>query len=206
MENVIYINLTHRTDRLTHIKDQFHKMGISAERVNAIKCDRGAIGCSLSHIKCIELAKSRNWPCVCICEDDILFTNSELFQSQLSDFLKSDIIWDVLLLGACIKEPFEVINEKCMRVYNAQTTTGYIVKNHYYDTLLENFKCSVSKLLQGEHKYVYSLDIYWKSLQKQHCWYILTPLSVVQRPDYSNIENRYVDYGNYMLDTKLNTT
>ena len=202
MQHVLYINLKKRTDRKIHADMQFHKMGICAERVDAVECSTGTIGCALSHIKCLELAKSRQWSHVCICEDDILFTNPKRVKNT-ANFLFEYGTWDVLLLGANIAPPFFKVSECCMRVANAQTTTGYIVKQHYYDTLIRNIKEGISNLLQYPiHKNLYAIDIYWKRLQRKDIWFIITPLSVVQYPDYSDIEQRNVNYVKHMLDDK----
>ena len=81
-KNTLFINLEHRTDRLQHALDEFKKLGINSERVNAVKMKNGAIGCTMSHIKCIELAKSRDWEQVFICEDDITFLEPELLKKK----------------------------------------------------------------------------------------------------------------------------
>ena len=54
VENTRYINLAHRTDRLAEVIAELDKMGILGTRFNAIKTANGAIGCSLSHLKCLE--------------------------------------------------------------------------------------------------------------------------------------------------------
>jgi GR25 family glycosyltransferase involved in LPS biosynthesis len=204
MDNVVYINLKYRTDRKIHVERQFLNLGIHATRVEALRTLDGAIGCTISHIKCIELAKQNNWPTVCICEDDVLFTNPEVFKTQLDRFLKSDINWDVLLLGANIAPPFDT-HEFYLRVYNAQTTTAYIVKQSYYDTLLKNFKDGLELLKTRPYeKRYYAIDMYWKQLQQRDNWFILYPLTVVQMSTYSDIEERVVDYKKYMLDSKSN--
>ena len=61
LKNTLYINLQHRTDRLQHVEKELEKLGIKGERINAIKTSSGAVGCTLSHIKCLELAKERNY-------------------------------------------------------------------------------------------------------------------------------------------------
>ena len=76
-ENTLFINLDHRQDRLEHATEEFKKMNINAERVDAIKKDIGAIGCTMSHIKCLEIAKKRDYDYVFICEDDIHFKNPD---------------------------------------------------------------------------------------------------------------------------------
>jgi GR25 family glycosyltransferase involved in LPS biosynthesis len=131
-ENTLFINLEHRTDRLEHALMEFKKMGINAERVNAIKMQNGAIGCTLSHIKCIELAKSRDWEQVFICEDDITFLNPELLKRNIDLFYNNDdILWDVLIIGGNNVPPYQQLYEYAARIFQNQTTTGYIVKKQY---------------------------------------------------------------------------
>jgi GR25 family glycosyltransferase involved in LPS biosynthesis len=202
--HVFYINLNSRTDRRLYAEAQFKALGVIPERVEAVYCKNGAIGCALSHVKCIELAKKRNLPYVCICEDDILFLKPNITKQSIDDLLNpaGRVNWDVLLLGANIAPPYYKLDRNCLRVKNAQTTTGYIVKQHYYDTLLHNIKSGISELLMYQIPRLYAIDIYWKKLQKLDLWGIIIPLAVVQRPDYSDIEQRHVNYTKHMLDIK----
>jgi len=50
-----------------------------------------------------------------------------------------------------------------------------------------------------EHKF-YALDKYWFHIQEKHNWYLIIPLTVVQRPDYSDIEKRATNYMRSMTD------
>ena len=198
---IFYINLNHRTDRNKHVLQQIETIGCNGIRIEAVECKQGAIGCGMSHIRCLELAKEQNLPFVCIVEDDITFTNPDLFRAQLDSFLSSSIDWDVLLLGTNMGPPFDK-EEGCLRVFNAQTTTGYIVKQHYYDTLLNSFKKSVGHLLSDYNVKLFAIDILWKQLQQRDRWYVLHPLTVIQREDYSDIEKGVVNYSSKMLSTK----
>ena len=81
-----------------------------------------------------------------------------------------------------------------MRVANCQTTTAYLVRRPYFETLLANFKEGLGKLK--------AIDQYWKLLQRTDRWYLVVPISVIQRPDYSDISNRCVDYSDVM--TQIN--
>jgi len=199
--DTLYINLSCRPDRNKHVLEQLESIGHKGIRIEAVECKYGAIGCGMSHIRCLEMAKEQGWPSVCIVEDDIEFTNPSLFQEQLSHFLKSSIAWDVLLLGTNMGPPFDK-EEGCLRVFNAQTTTGYIVKHHYYDTLLDCFRKSVGALIRDYNVRLYAIDIQWKQLQQKDRWYVLYPLTVIQREDYSDIERRDVNYSSLMLHTK----
>jgi len=201
-EHTLFINLDHRTDRLEHITNEFEKMGITPERVKGIQPKNGAVGCTMSHIKCIELAKSRNYKQVFICEDDITFTNPELFKKQITSFTENDKInWDVLVVSGNVAPPCQKLYEYAARVFYCQTTTGYIVKREYYDTLLANFKEGLNMLLRNPaNKFEYAIDKYWLRLQMQSYWYIITPLTVTQYDNYSDIESKPTEYSNLMLD------
>ena len=180
-------------------------MGIIGERINAVKSKVGGIGCTLSHIRCLEEAKQRGYEQVFICEDDIKFTDPELFKQQLQKFLNNkEIQWDVLLVGANVVPPYQRMGDYCARVFSAQTTISYIAKREMYDVLLENFKESCN--LQMRHPVQqgvsnpYALDMWWKRLQPQYFWWIITPLTVTQYESYSDIENRTTNYDHLMLD------
>ena len=202
LKNTLYINLEHRKDRLEHVTGQMNMMGITAERVNAVKMNTGAVGCTMSHIKCLELAKQRDYEYVFICEDDITFRNPDLFKRNLQRFYDDDDInWDLLIIGGNNVPPFQQVTEYCARVFYCQTTTGYVVKKNYYDTLLKNFRESVTGLMrEPNNPSTYALDMYWKRLQLQDFWYMITPPTVTQYESYSDIENRNVNYENMMLD------
>jgi GR25 family glycosyltransferase involved in LPS biosynthesis len=204
LQHTLFINLIHRTDRLEHVLEEFKKLNITGERFSAIKTASGNIGCTLSHIKCLELAKQREYPFVFICEDDIQFTNPQVFLENLEKFYnmyKSGFQWDVLIVGGNTCPPFQPVNEFCVRVYNVQTTTGYIVQKHYYDKLIDNFKDGLQRLIrEPNNKKIYSIDIHWKHLQTQDNWFITIPLTVNQYYDYSDIEEKVVDYTQPMLD------
>jgi GR25 family glycosyltransferase involved in LPS biosynthesis len=197
-----YINLDHRTDRKQHIEHQLEqiRMNRNITRFNAIKNANGRIGCSLSHLKCLQMAKEAKLECVMILEDDILCLLPETFiENANSFFLNKKNKWDVLLLAGNNLPPFKTNDGVSIRVSHCQTTTGYIVKQHYYDTLISNIKEGISKLMkEPENHYYYAIDKYWLHLQKQDRWMLLVPIIVVQKPDYSDIEKKYTDYQKVM--------
>ena len=95
IKNIMYINLEHRTDRKEHVEYQlrnvvgFSDRFVNIERVNAVKLANGALGCSLSHLKCLQQAKERNLDHVLICEDDITFFNPILINSIFCMFFRT---------------------------------------------------------------------------------------------------------------------
>lgn len=201
ISNVFYINLEARVDRKQHVEEQLSKIGLHSTRFNAIKLKDGAVGCSMSHLKCLEMAKRNNWDHIMIVEDDILFLNPELFKNQLNKFLKNHNNFDVVLIGGNNMPPYQKMDDSCVKVCRCQTTTGYIVQRHYYDTLINNIREGVRKLMNNPALHIqYAIDKYWFKLQEKDNWYLITPLTVTQREDYSDIEKRHTNYTRVMID------
>lgn len=201
INHAFYINLLSRPDRKQHVETQLKSIGINAERFNAIKMKNGAVGCSMSHLKLIETAKANDWEHVLIVEDDILFTKPSIFIEQFNKFLSNHDNFDVVLIAGNNLPPYTKIDDTCVKVTHCQTTTGYLVKKHYYDKLIENYKQGILNLIKNPGNHVlFAIDKYWFNLQEKDNWYLITPLTVTQREDYSDIEKRQINYTPSMLD------
>jgi glycosyl transferase family 25 len=202
IKHAIYINLLNRTDRKSYIERELEKVGIKAERFNAIKLQNGALGCSMSHLKILQTAKQNGWDHVLIFEDDVQFLEPTLFVNQMNSFLKNHTTdWDVVLLAGNNMPPYNKIDETCVQVFHCQTTTSYLVKSHYFDTLINNYKEGIKKLISEPHKHIFfAIDKYWIQLQQIDKWYLIIPLTVVQKVDYSDIEKRMTNYKKVMTD------
>lgn len=199
--NVYYINLKHRTDRKEHVETELLKIGLSATRFNAIKTTNGAIGCSLSHAALIRSAITKGMDHILIVEDDIEFLNPELFASQLNKFLKNHSNWDVVMFAGNNVPPYEDVDDTCIKVSRCLTTTGYLVNRHYFNNLYTNLVEGVNEFIRNPNKKnKYAIDVFWKSLQEKDNWFLITPLTVVQREDYSDIEERTTNYKELMTD------
>jgi glycosyl transferase family 25 len=204
MKNVYYINLKHRTDRKIHVESQLNSLGWSYQRFNAIQMKSGRVGCSMSHLKLLQMAKEKNLPYIVILEDDIHFTNIPKFQELLKHFMdeiKDD--YDVYLLAGNLRHPIEKITQNILKIYTSYTTTGYIVKQHYYDTIISNIKEGIVRLIKNPLNGMNAIDVNWIQLQKKDKWFISYPRTVTQLSNhFSNIENRVVNYDHLMLDQK----
>jgi len=201
IKHAFYINLESRPDRKKHVEEQFKIIRIQANRFNAIKLANGALGCSMSHLRCIEIARENNWDHILIVEDDIKFLNPEIFMNQLNKFLNLHTDWDVVLIAGNNLPPHEIIDDSCVKVSQCQTTTGYIVKKNYYDILINNIRNSINQLIkEPTNAFLYAIDKYWFALQQKHNWYLIVPLTVTQREDYSDIEKKHTNYTHLMTD------
>lgn len=208
LEHTLIINLIEREDRKLTVSHQLKNIGVvNPQWISAIKTKDGAIGCSMSHIKCLELAKKNNWEYVCVIEDDFKCVDPSTFKSSLSLFqknsIKDNIQWDILLLGGNNCPPYYKIPnvEYCVQITNCQCTVAYIVKQGFYDTLIQNYREGVGKLMRDpRNKREFAVDMHWKHLQYTRTWFILTPLTITQETSYSDVEEQVINYDHLMLD------
>ena len=191
VEHIIYINLDESKDRLLKLQNEFLN-GIQNDKItrfSAIKNNKGAIGCTQSHIKFLKLAIENGYENVMIIEDDAMWYNFKYIQ-KLNDIITKE--YDVIVLGGT----FPVYNNITYELESCQAANAYIVSKHYLQKLKENFEEGLRLLILTDNYPKYALDQYWKVLQKTDNWFIIPEL-IIQRPGFSTIENKYVDYTNY---------
>uniref|UniRef100_A0A6C0CWJ0 Glycosyltransferase n=1 Tax=viral metagenome TaxID=1070528 RepID=A0A6C0CWJ0_9ZZZZ len=202
-DNTYYINLEKRKDRKMETIRELNNFGIKNPiRFDAIKDYNGAIGCSKSHLSILKKARDNKYPYVAIFEDDVKFIDVDETYTKLNKLLNSNIEWDVVLLGGNNFKPYDILDESIYRVKNCQTTTSYIVKQKYYDTLINHWERGLQKLIETNDDSKYALDQYWKELQKKDKFLLIVPVKVIQRKDYSDIQKGHVDYEGIMKDYK----
>jgi hypothetical protein len=202
--HVMYINLDRRPDRRACVEEELRAVGLVGDNVHrfaAIEAENGAEGCTQSHIKCLERAVCENWDYVLVCEDDIRFTDPGVFVNQVTRVLRTKIPWCVAMLGGNVIDPIIRLTGYCARIVGGcQTTTGYIVRQSYIPTLLDNMRRGLASLRQfPDRRSEFAIDRYWIPLQMQEVWVVLHPPTVTQHDGYSDIEKTHVSYTAPML-------
>ncbi len=170
-------------------------MGIQCERFPAIKHIIPAVGCGLSHLAVLKLAKQRGYERVCIFEDDFEFLVSKEDYNRLIKSLPEN--FDVVMLGYHIVEsrPHDAMFGK---VIAATTSSGYIVNSRFYDTLIATLEESVS--LFQKHVYDYDVvskyinDQYWRRIQPTANWFYALKRVGRQRAGFSDLVGAHVAY------------
>lgn len=212
IKHALYINLDSRTDRREMFEKQFEELTslypkdfsfTPVPRFSAIKDEQnGAIGCTKSHIECLRMAKDNGWDHLLILEDDALLIHPEILVHQVSSFLsRFRDEWDVVLFSGNNYPPFKIEAPDCFRIANCQTTGCYLVCSRYYDKLIHNFEDGLRELIANPgNAAAYACDSYWKRLQREDRWYLITPICIIQRAGYSDIEKRDVNYEKLMTD------
>lgn len=206
IKHAFYINLDSRPDRREQVEAELISIGISALRFPAVCLQNGAIGCTLSHLKLLRMAREKNFEHVLIVEDDIQFLKPSLFQKQANAFLSSNIPFDVLLFAGNNVGTYTRIGDFSARIQQCQTTTGYLIMHHYYDQLIQNIEEGLGRLMHNPLRVSeFAIDKYWFSLQKNNQWFLITPLTVTQREGYSDIEHKQTNYSTLMLQLEKPT-
>ena len=203
VDKIIYINLDHREDRRQIMQKLFQEGSIPSEKIerfSAIKHEIGAIGCTLSHISVLKLAKDHKWKNLLIMEDDVEWVDFQANYEKLEKIITET--FDVCMLGGLYSEN---TNLRVKKTFGAH---AYIVKNHYYDILLDNLQEALSKrlnvnvslfpmqtkkqryndLVKSRHEY--SSDIYWWKLQEKDMWIAIIPSMCIQSITYSDTTNK----------------
>jgi hypothetical protein len=202
MENfdiIYYINLEDRPDRNNSIRNELTKMGVDmskVQRIDAIKNNvYGGLGCSASHVKCLEYFESSGFQNCLILEDDFVFKNEKDFtNNMISNFFEQNVSWDVLMLSGLENK---IVSSKIVGLNKAisiQTASGYAVHRRFLPKLKTNFIEGFLKFKETLDYNKYAIDQYWKVLQPCSNWYIFEKKIGYQRDDYSSIEKKFTIY------------
>ena len=167
----IYINLEDREDRKKEILNEFEKLEIPKNKIRKVAGVRipknGHKGCTQSHILALSMAKMNKWKTVAIFEDDAtLNVDKDEFKRILNKALDLPNKWDVLVLGGCNQDKGETIDKDMYYLKFSTTTTGYIIKEEYYDTLLDLFIDANNKMTPDK----WGIDDGWEANAPDQRW------------------------------------
>lgn len=192
IDSIVFINLEDRKDRLEHIKKTLWSINPSKiHRFNAIYDKHGHIGCSKSHIGCLELAMENNWKNVLILEDDFTWNNYDETIKIFKKIYETNPDFDVISLGNVGSQ----FDKNTYRLYSGQTATCYLVNRHYYKALRDVFEEGLINMERDPNSHnLNAVDQIWKKLQKKDKWYIVNPALGIQKSSHSSICNQQVDY------------
>lgn len=196
-----YINLDKRSDRKVHFEELQKKYPFFADlqRFSACEHMNGAIGCGMSHIRALKKCLELEDDVFMICEDDLLITNETNLNNMVRSFDASGN-WDVITLTPRgDAKPSDKMGNGFIRIENNQTTTGYIIKRPFISRLIDNLQEAIDGLSVGGNPNVFSIDQYWKRLQKHYGFYYYENVYAGQLVGFSDIEKRFVNYNDRFM-------
>ena len=208
IDAVLYINLDERKDRDEELTAEMKRIGLPAHkihRVSAVKRKWGILGCSLSHIACMEFIIQRKWNKVLILEDDAGFEDKDKnrWNQGINNIKKmidssgvknTDSTWDVIFLGGFVRDPNgpeKTEYETIWKTRNTACTHAYIVRGEYAPKILDELQYSVQMLLKNPpNSKQYFVDNSLSKLMATDRWYITIPTLAYQRESFSDIEGK----------------
>jgi GR25 family glycosyltransferase involved in LPS biosynthesis len=200
-DKVYCVNLNRRPDRWEKVCKEFERIGIDeVERYEAIDGKEfdwttikynpnllvGELGLIETHINLIKEAKEKNYKSVLIFEDDVYFT-SEF--DKLDEYMAAlPTNWDMIYLGGNHSYgPIPLnVNDKILKLTKTFTTHCIAIKDTLYDTIIA--------MTEGRKK---QIDVYYADLQNIYNVYGFTPNMALQTIDYSDIQNKHVNYNHF---------
>lgn len=203
LDKIIYINLEYRTDRKAEIETELVKMDLMpiVERFEGIRVpEQGILGCTKSHLAVIKLAKERGYRNVLVLEDDFEFLVSKTeFENRLTEFFESSLgkTYDVCMITVNLYKTANEAESECpmmKRVLSSGSAAGYIVNQHYYDTLIKCWEDAWPLLETTKRHWEYANDVAWIKLQEKDNWYHFIERLGKQRSGFSDNANRIMDY------------
>ena len=189
IDRIFIINLKHRTDRWKDIMEELSTADVPMEKVerfDAIQKSPGWLGCTMSHFGCLSLAKDRGYRAVIILEDDFSIFEPCRFAENLGKIRDAGFAWDMMFLTGTVFDA-SPHNDHFNRIGLLFSCSAYVIQKSYMDTLLANYQEAID--LPDK------LDENWKVLQRRDRWFVFKNRVGCQRSGYSDIEERYVNYG-----------
>ena len=199
IDHIFVINLDTRKDRLDEFFVECGKVNMDltkVERFSAIpRSDHPCVGCTLSHLEVVKLAKQRGYKNVLIFEDDFQFlVSEETFYKNLSEFFEMNLPFRVVMLAYCCDHPMvdiHRVNDLISYTTNSSNAAAYIVNESCYDELIEWLTYGSVHLERTGQHWNYINDQIWKKLQGDK-WFVFNERMGKQRPSYSDLSNRFI--------------
>jgi hypothetical protein len=215
LDAIIYVNLENRQDRKDLLMKELEKLNANMSKVHKVSGvfipKNGHKGCIQSHILALHMIKLNKWKRVLILEDDAeLNIEPELFNNSLIKMMdildEKDPNWNVIMLGTANKVINDKVNDinmeiygpdgklvplKVQRLHSATTSSAYIVKDTYVESILGLFSTCNDNMehgkLSGNGFEFWALDQKWSQLQEKDNWYCLDKDPIKQRAIWSTI-------------------
>jgi GR25 family glycosyltransferase involved in LPS biosynthesis len=188
-DQILFLNLDNRPDRLEAINKQLKCQMIQMNKVHRIPAHytpgNGHLGCAKSHLDAIKYANEKGFENVIVLEDDFKFSTKKEQTHKLFDDLfrlVKNNEWDVIMLthlyGKTINSKYPFIK----KITDAQAGSGYMVNKSYYPIMISIFEKCVrnmskdSSRTSGVNWEQWALDQVWKENQKEDRWFVFDPL------------------------------
>jgi hypothetical protein len=180
------INMKSRPDRWNMILENNKTLrSIHTNWFEAVSHPIGQIGCALSHMSIVQMAKDNRLPYVMVMEDDCLIVDREKFDQRflkIHKWLREHLSeWDVFNAGPtyCSSDDvLELLEDDIVRIKKGYCAHMVIYNSSVYDRILQNDPTRpVDVLVSDQFRQVTTV-----------------PYLAIQYPSISNVQNVFIDY------------
>lgn len=200
VHRVLYINLDRRVDRRREIEAELARADVPAFKIERLAATAHAnpfSGCATSHARAMQHAMDAKWPNVLVLEDDFVWNDSKQADRLVQTFFTRPYAktFDVVQFAHHVYESTPVDDLVC-RVTHSTNLGGYLVSERAYAALARVWEEAGREL--DKHPgldWKYAADLAWRPLQKTREFYAFHERLGHQRPGYSDLRGRFMDYG-----------
>lgn len=207
------INLDHHAERFRQTRETLLNLSIPEEKIHRIKAireDPGYIGCAKSHLKAVQTAKqdiatkasATDGEFVCVLEDDLMTHDTpDRVHSAVESLINHRGGYDKFDAIHLAMTPIRI--KKCttppsVRVWKSYGLAGTLFHKAFLDQVEVVYSEAVRTRTQ--------VDVMFSTkLQASNRVYGFYPPVMRQRPGYSEIEKKNVDYGYLEVDGRMIT-
>ena len=193
------INLDERKDKYQEIlkelnKVQLEKYKFKIERFSAIKEEKGWIGCALSHIEILKIARERNFKEVIVLEDDNVFIDSQIknIEKTLDWLFSNKEKWEIFMGNQTFSNIKEVYSAKKGIVKSIGKTTNFMIYQKItYNSIINHEELYLAEINNNSgKKLVNAID----RIIRNKLLVTRVPFITSQRASYSDIERKKISY------------
>jgi GR25 family glycosyltransferase involved in LPS biosynthesis len=186
-DGIYCINLDRRSDRWEMARKEFIKQNIPIERFPAIEMNDGRLGLVKTIGKLFQRAIDLKLRNLLLFEDDVQFTGADL-KPSLND-LKL-LQWELFYLGGNRTQPLLHVTRNLQMACNVLACHAVAFDQSVFKSIVDYAKKT--------NTIATDLDIWdvWLIYHVQNVSrsYFAFPVFAIQRPGYSDLEKRFVDY------------
>ena len=196
IDRVLYINLGRRTDRRAQVLGELRLLGIPKdsivriEAVDAQNCEeKPIVCCARSHIAALGHAITEGLNGVLILEDDFMLCRSaDETRERWASFCRMKPDFEIASWAHSCLQLWDWRDRGDGRVWFLTTRSAYAVRSQAAMQRL------MDKYLEAIHQEL-PFDAHMTTMREEVQWFALRPALSMQRPSYSDIKDRKVNYG-----------
>ncbi len=199
-DRICLINLPERTERLRNAEEELKTLNASYVVIPAIRHEIGSVGLWLTLLGLFERAEKEDWNNILIFEDDVQFSQEnygEYLAAQVKELKALD--WDLFYLGGNVFTTLYPVDncDYLLGSTGIMSTHALAYSKQGWKLVLQEMRRIVSAGITEPE----AIDLLLhRVIQPRGKTYVSFPMLCVQRPGWSDVENRETDYKNLIQD------